>query len=122
LHCSSFIASCQQTPARAAIALNGHGHIAAVGKLGDGGDLLRFMRESGDPELLAEYEKAEDRRFEQEQSLLAMLEESGRRNEGLSRRRRLRSCGPCREPNCTTSSSLDDTGPAHATSSGSGTP
>ena len=48
------------------------------------GDLLRFMRESGDPELLAEYEKVEDRRFEQERFLLTMLEESGRLNEGLS--------------------------------------
>lgn len=49
------------------------------------GDLLRFMRESGDPELLAEYEKVEERRFEQEQALLAMLEASGRLREELSR-------------------------------------
>jgi AcrR family transcriptional regulator len=49
------------------------------------GDLLRFMRESGDPELLTEYQKVEDRRFEQERSeLLAMLERSGRLREGLS--------------------------------------
>jgi AcrR family transcriptional regulator len=48
------------------------------------GDLLRFMRESGDPDLLAEYEKVEDRRFEQEQLLLTMLHDSGRLREGLS--------------------------------------
>lgn len=48
------------------------------------GDLLRFMRESGDPELLAEYEKVEDRRFEQERALVTMLAESGRLNEELS--------------------------------------
>ena len=48
------------------------------------GDLLRFLRESGDPELLAEYEKVEQRRFEQEQSLLEILAGSGRLNEALS--------------------------------------
>jgi TetR/AcrR family transcriptional regulator, regulator of autoinduction and epiphytic fitness len=47
------------------------------------GDLLRFLRESGDPELLAEYEKVEQRRFEQEQSLLEILAGSGRLNEAL---------------------------------------
>jgi AcrR family transcriptional regulator len=48
------------------------------------GDLLRFMRESGDPELLAEYEKVEDRRFEQERPLVSSVEESGRLKPGLS--------------------------------------
>ena len=42
------------------------------------------MRESGDPELIAEYEKVQDRRFEQEQALLEVLEGSGRLKEGLS--------------------------------------
>jgi AcrR family transcriptional regulator len=48
------------------------------------GDLLRFMRESGDPPLLAECEKVEGLRFEQERSLATALEESGRLNDGLS--------------------------------------
>jgi hypothetical protein len=48
------------------------------------GDLLRFMRESGDPELLAEYEKVEERRFEQERALVSALQESGRLKDGLS--------------------------------------
>src|SRR5688572_30838780 len=45
------------------------------------GDLLRFLRESGDPALLAEYEQVEARRFEQERSLAARLDESGRLND-----------------------------------------
>jgi AcrR family transcriptional regulator len=48
------------------------------------GDLLRFMRESGDPELLAEYEQVEERRFEQERFLVTVLEASGRLKNGLS--------------------------------------
>jgi hypothetical protein len=48
------------------------------------GDLLRFMRESGDPELLAEYAQVEDRRFEQERFLGTLLKESGRLKAGLS--------------------------------------
>jgi AcrR family transcriptional regulator len=57
----------------------------AAGLIGERlGDLLRFMRESGDPQLLAEYEQVEERRFEQEQILATMLAESGRLKEGLS--------------------------------------
>jgi len=48
------------------------------------GGLLRFMQESGDPDLLAEYQKVEDRRLEQERSLATMLEDSGRLRAGLS--------------------------------------
>jgi AcrR family transcriptional regulator len=48
------------------------------------GELLRFLRESGDPELLAEYEKVEERRLEQEQPLLEMVKSSGRLSGGLS--------------------------------------
>jgi AcrR family transcriptional regulator len=48
------------------------------------GILLRFMQESGDPELLAEYQKVENRRFEQERSVIAMLRDSGRLRDGLS--------------------------------------
>ncbi len=48
------------------------------------GDLLRFMQESGDPELLAEYQKVEGRRLEQERSLVTLLEDSGRLNDALS--------------------------------------
>ena len=48
------------------------------------GDLLRFMRESGDPELLAEVQKVEDRRLEQERSLAKTLQDSGRLKGGLS--------------------------------------
>lgn len=48
------------------------------------GSLLRFMHESGDPELLAEYEKVEQRRFEQEESLIARLEQTGRLHSGIS--------------------------------------
>jgi len=48
------------------------------------GDLLRFMQESGDPELLVEYQKVDDRRLEQERSLITMLENSGRLKAGLS--------------------------------------
>jgi AcrR family transcriptional regulator len=57
----------------------------AARQIGDRlGDLLRFMRESGDPELLAEYEKVEERRFEQERSLVTLLEASGRLTGGVS--------------------------------------
>jgi AcrR family transcriptional regulator len=48
------------------------------------GDLLRFMRESGDPELLAEYQQVEDRRFEQERFVVTLLEQSGRLKKGLT--------------------------------------
>ena len=48
------------------------------------GELLRFMRESGDPQLLAEFEKVEDLRLEQERTLVTGLAESGRLKEGLS--------------------------------------
>jgi AcrR family transcriptional regulator len=48
------------------------------------GDLLRFLRESGDPALLAEYEEVEARRFEQERALAALLEASGRLTDGVS--------------------------------------
>jgi TetR/AcrR family transcriptional regulator, regulator of autoinduction and epiphytic fitness len=48
------------------------------------GDLLRFLRESGDQDLIAEYEKVEQRRFEQEQTLLEMVAETGRLKDGLS--------------------------------------
>ncbi|NUT34382.1 MAG: helix-turn-helix transcriptional regulator [Hamadaea sp.] len=41
------------------------------------GDLLRFLRESGDPELLAEFTKVEDRRREQERFLIGLLEDGG---------------------------------------------
>src|SRR3954452_3026616 len=47
-------------------------------------DLLRFMRESGDPELLAEYTQVEDRRFRQQRFVGTLLKESGRLKEGLS--------------------------------------
>ena len=48
------------------------------------GDLLRFLRESGDPELLAEYERVEARRFQQEEFLAARLAASGRLKDGVS--------------------------------------
>lgn len=42
------------------------------------GDLSRFMRESGDPILLARYRKIEDERFSQLGEVVDMLERSGR--------------------------------------------
>jgi AcrR family transcriptional regulator len=42
------------------------------------GDLARFMRESGDPVLLARYRKIEDERFSQLNELANRLEQSGR--------------------------------------------
>ena len=42
------------------------------------GDLVRFMRESGDPVLLARYRTVEDERFSQLRELADMLERSGR--------------------------------------------
>jgi AcrR family transcriptional regulator len=50
-------------------------------------DLLRFMRESGDPRLLAHYRKREEERFiamAEQYSLPAMLERSGRLQAGIS--------------------------------------
>jgi AcrR family transcriptional regulator len=42
------------------------------------GDLARFMRESGDPVLLARYRKVEDERFSQLDEVANFLERSGR--------------------------------------------
>lgn len=42
------------------------------------GDLARFMRESGDPVLLARYHKVEDERFSQLHEVTNLLERSGR--------------------------------------------
>ena len=42
------------------------------------GDLVRFMRESGDPVLLARYRTVEDERFSQLREVADMLERSGR--------------------------------------------
>ncbi len=42
------------------------------------GDLARFMRESGDPVLLARYRAVEDGRFSQLREVVDMLERSGR--------------------------------------------
>lgn len=42
------------------------------------GDLARFMRESGDPVLLARYRTVEDERFSQLREVADMLERSGR--------------------------------------------
>ena len=42
------------------------------------GDLARFMRESGDPVLLARYRKVEDERFSQLHEVTNFLERSGR--------------------------------------------
>jgi AcrR family transcriptional regulator len=48
-------------------------------------DLLRFLRESGDRELLARYRANEDLRLTQESFLPAALEKSGRLRAGVSR-------------------------------------
>jgi AcrR family transcriptional regulator len=47
-------------------------------------DLVRFMRESGDPELLARYHQSEDRRLSQQAHIPALLQRSGRLRPGLS--------------------------------------
>jgi TetR/AcrR family transcriptional regulator, regulator of autoinduction and epiphytic fitness len=47
-------------------------------------DLLRFMRESGDPELLARYHQHQELRLTQEGFLPAALERSGRLRGGMS--------------------------------------
>jgi AcrR family transcriptional regulator len=47
-------------------------------------DLLRFMRESGDPELLARYHQSEDMRLSLQAHIPALLERSGRLKPGLS--------------------------------------
>jgi AcrR family transcriptional regulator len=47
-------------------------------------DLLRFMRESGDPELLARYNQSEAMRRSQQAHIPALLEQSGRLKPGLS--------------------------------------
>lgn len=47
-------------------------------------DLFRFMRESGDPELLARYREHQDLRLSQEGFLPAALEASGRLRKGVS--------------------------------------
>ncbi len=47
-------------------------------------DLVRFMRESGDPELLAHYYQSEERRRSQQAHIPALLERSGRLRPGLS--------------------------------------
>ena len=48
------------------------------------GELLRFLLESGDPELQAEHRDVESRRRDQQQHLAAMLAHSGRLKQGLS--------------------------------------
>jgi AcrR family transcriptional regulator len=48
-------------------------------------DLLRFMRESGDPELLARYHQHQELRLAQEGFLPEALERSGRLRAGMSR-------------------------------------
>ena len=48
------------------------------------GELLRFLQESGDPELQAEHREVESRRRDQQQHLAAMLADSGRLKPGLS--------------------------------------
>lgn len=47
-------------------------------------DLVRFMRESGDPALLARYRKGEDERFSQLHEVADLLERSGRLRTGLT--------------------------------------
>jgi AcrR family transcriptional regulator len=51
--------------------------------------LLRFLQESGDPELLAEYRKVQTRRREQESDLASKLAADGRLRTGLDRDRTL---------------------------------
>jgi len=47
--------------------------------------IVRFMRESGDPALLAEYQKIEGLRFEQQRALLGpVLKSAGRLRRGIS--------------------------------------
>jgi AcrR family transcriptional regulator len=48
-------------------------------------ELLRFLQESGDPSLLAEYRKVQSRRREQESDLASKLTASGRLRAGLDR-------------------------------------
>ena len=48
------------------------------------GDLARFMRESGDPVLLARYRKGEDERFSQLREVANFLEGSGRRRSTIT--------------------------------------
>ena len=48
------------------------------------GGLLTFLRESGDPALLAEYQNVEARRHEQERQFVARLAHSGSLNERLT--------------------------------------
>jgi AcrR family transcriptional regulator len=48
-------------------------------------DLVRFMRESGDPDLLARYRFNEDQRFEQLGEVAELVERSGRLSPGMSR-------------------------------------
>jgi AcrR family transcriptional regulator len=47
-------------------------------------DLVRFMRESGDPELLERYHQSESRRLTLQAHIPALLERSGRLRPGLS--------------------------------------
>ena len=47
-------------------------------------DLVRFMRESGDPDLLARYHQTEELRLSQQSFMPAMLRKSGRLRAGLS--------------------------------------
>ena len=47
-------------------------------------DLVRFMRESGDPELLERYHQSEDMRLSGEAHIPALLQASGRLQPGLS--------------------------------------
>jgi AcrR family transcriptional regulator len=47
-------------------------------------DLVRFMRESGDAELLARYHENEELRLSQQAHIPALLQRSGRLNPGLS--------------------------------------
>jgi len=47
-------------------------------------DLVRFMRESGDPELLARYHQSEEMRLTQQAHIPALLQASGRLQPGLS--------------------------------------
>lgn len=49
------------------------------------GGMLRFLQESGSPELLAEYHKVQSRRREQESEGASRLYESGRLRAGVTR-------------------------------------
>jgi hypothetical protein len=62
--------------------LRGVAHISRI--IGERlGELLRFLRESGEPELLAEFRKVEDRCFKQERRMLPLIERSGRLRQGM---------------------------------------